>query len=79
MVGGENIEERNTLKILSNQLKPYDFMLCSSNYLINPCYIKVINVQTVTVGDDLLEISRLKRKQFLMQFNEWVAKGGCLL
>ena len=57
----------------------YDFMMCSSSFLVNPMYIQEIGPQTVTVGEDKLEISRLKKKSFMLQFNEWLAKGGGIL
>lgn len=72
----EDIECRNALRDVAKLLEPYDFMMCSSSFLINPNYIKRINVHTVTVGTTELEISRLKKKAFLLQFNEWLAKGG---
>ena len=71
-----DIEGRNTLSALAKELEKFDFMACSSCYLINPIYIKRINVHTVNVGGIELEISRLKKKTFLLQFNEWLAKGG---
>ena len=71
-----DIESRNTLREVAKLLEPYDFMMCSSSFLINPNYIKCINVHTVTVGNTELEISRLKKKDFLTQFNNWLAKGG---
>ena len=74
-----NMEGRNTLSALAKQLSTFDFMACSSSFLINPLYIKRINPRSVTVGEDELEISRLKKKDFLLQFNEWLAKGGTTL
>ena len=71
-----DIESRNTLREVAKLLEPYDFMMYSSSFLINPNYIKSINVHTVTVGNTELEISRLKKKDFLTQFNNWLAKGG---
>lgn len=72
------IEGRNTLSSLSKQLEIYDFMLCNSCFLINPTFIKNISGYTVKVGDDILEISRSKKKNFMMQFNNWIAKGGSI-
>ena len=71
-----DIECRSTLREIAKLLEPYDFMMCSSSFLINPNYIKSVNVHTVTVGNTELEISRLKKKDFLTQFNNWLAKGG---
>ena len=48
----------------------------SSSYLINMNYIKLIDGNTVLVGEDELAISRLKRKDFMQSFNEWAAKSG---
>lgn len=70
---------RNSLKNLASQLNRYDFMMSSSSFLINPLFIKKISKQAVHVGNDCLELSRLKRKQFLLEFNQWLAKGGDIL
>lgn len=71
-----DIEGRNTLKALAGQLEPYDFMVCNSCFLVNPNHIKNISGYSVQVGNDVLEISRSKRKAFMLQFNNWIAKGG---
>ena len=74
-----DIEGRNTLSGLAKALAQYDFMMISNCFLVNPLYIKTIGSHSVIVGDTELEISRLKKKAFLSQFNEWLAKGGSLL
>lgn len=71
-----NVEGRNTLKALAEQLEPYDFMICNSCFLVNPNHIKNISGYSVQVGNDVLEISRSKRKAFMAQFTNWLAKGG---
>ena len=76
LAGGRIFEARIPLGTLSEQLAPYDFMAISKNCLVNPAYIRRINTQTVELNGCMLDISRLKKKAFLLQFSEWLAKGG---
>lgn len=76
LAGGRIFEARIPLGTLSEQLAPYDFMAISKNCLVNPAYIRRINTQTVELNGCVLDISRLKKKAFLLQFSEWLAKGG---
>ena len=72
-----NIERLDTLSIdYSEQLAAYDFMAISKNCLINPAYIRRIDTQSVELNGCTLDISRLKKKSFLLQFSDWLAKGG---
>ena len=70
------VEARNSLSRLSEELAPYHFMMCNSCYLVNPHYIRSIKGHTVTVGPDELTISQPKKKAFMLQFNEWISRGG---
>lgn len=76
MADGHEAESRIPLAVLSEKLSSYDFMMISKNCLINPAYIRRINTQTIELGDTVLDLSRVKKKAFLLQFSEWVAKGG---
>lgn len=76
MSDGRMIESRSTLSAIAKKLENYGFAMCSSSYLINMNYIKLIDGNTVLVGEDELAISRLKRKDFMQSFNEWAAKSG---
>ena len=71
-----DFETYGTLKEVEGKLPARHFSRCNSCYLINPNYIRSIDGNTVKVGEDSLEISRPKKKNFLRQFNDWVAKGG---
>lgn len=76
MVGGNTFDARIPLGVLSEQLAAYDFMAISKNCLINPAYIRRIDTQSVELNGCTLDISRLKKKSFLLQFSDWLAKGG---
>lgn len=69
-------EGRNTIKNLSGLLAPYNFLRCNSCYLVNPAWIRYIGGYIVRVGEDELQISHPRRKEFVSRFNEWVARGG---
>ena len=75
----KNIESRNTISALAEELKQFDFISCNRSYLINPIYIKHIGLNSVIVGEDELTISRLKKKEFLTSFNDWLMRGGDVL
>ncbi len=71
-----DIEGRNSLRSVAKELEKYQFLLCSSSLLVNPVYIQSVNVKTVTVAGKEMELSRLKRKEFMLRFNAWLAKDG---
>lgn len=76
MSDGRIIESHNTLSAVAKKLENYGFAMCSSSYLVNMNYIKLIDGGTVLVGDNELMISRLKRKDFMQSFNEWASRSG---
>ena len=69
-------EGRNTIRNLSALLAPYHFMRCNSCYLVNPSWISYVGGYTVRVGEDELQISHPRKKEFVREFNEWAARGG---
>ena len=69
-------EGYNSIKALAEKLRQYDFMFCNNCYLVNPCHIRNVGGYTLKVGEDELQISHPRKKIFMQQFNEWVAKGG---
>lgn len=61
-----------SLTNVAKELEKHYFSLCNSCYLINLKYVKSISSSDVLVHDEKLLISRSKRKQFLMDVNEFL-------
>lgn len=73
---GNIVSGRSTISGLSEMLAPYNFLRCNNCYLVNPSWIRYIGGHTVRVGNDDLQISHPRRKEFIARFNEWAARGG---
>lgn len=57
------------------QLKDAAFALCNRCYLVNLKYVTGIHQYDVTVGREKLQISHLKRQEFLEKLNKYIAGG----
>ncbi|MCR5397514.1 MAG: LytTR family DNA-binding domain-containing protein [Lachnospiraceae bacterium] len=53
-----------------------NFIRCNNCYLVNPAHIDWVKGFEVKVGNDILAISRPRRKEFLEQLSIWYSKGG---
>ena len=62
-----------SLNSVQESLKNYGFVLCNSCYLVNLKHVKAIKQNDVLVGNDLLMISRHKKKEFIKALNEYLA------
>lgn len=63
-----------SLKTLEADRKLAGFARCNACYLVNLRYVRAVTGYTVTVGDDALEISRPKRKSFVMRLNQYLGE-----
>lgn len=63
---------RGTLKKLEENLIPQHFLRCNNCYLVNLRHITSVQDGTVTVGNDILPISRPKKKNFMDKFTEYL-------
>lgn len=70
------LEAGGALSKVEHELRPWNFLRCNSCYLVNPQHIEWVHGYTVKVGDDELQISHPKRKEFIKGLTEWLAKGG---
>lgn len=70
------LESGGALSKVEHELRTWNFLRCNSCYLVNPQYIEWVRGYTVKVGDDELQISHPKRKEFIKGLTEWLAKGG---
>lgn len=70
------LETGGTLSKAEEELKSWGFLRCNSCFLVNPRYVEWIRGHTVKVAQDELQISHPKRKDFLKNMTDWLAKGG---
>lgn len=60
------------IKAFEQQLKSVNFARCNNSFLVNLRHCREINGDSVTVGDDVLKISRGKKQEFLARFSEFL-------
>lgn len=64
-----------TMKRVEDLMPPGRFFRCNSCYLVNLEYVKKIDGNNVWVGDEVLQVSRPKRKSFLDALHEYYCRG----
>lgn len=69
-----NYTTYDQLNNVQNVLAPYQFALCNRYLLVNLQFVTAIEEFSVTVAGEKLQISRNKKKSFLMSLNEYL--GG---
>lgn len=72
----QTIQTRGTMERAEKQLAPWNFLRCNNCYLVNPRYIDWVRGYTVKVGDEELQISHPRRKQFMEALGQWYGQGG---
>ena len=65
-----------TLKTIEKQLEPEGFFRCNYCYLVNMNHVRFLDGSTVNVGDEELQISRNRRKEFLQRLTQFYGRGG---
>ncbi|MCR4746000.1 MAG: LytTR family transcriptional regulator, partial [Lachnospiraceae bacterium] len=68
----EKIESRGTMREMEEALAKEHFFRCSKCYLVNLEHVNKVDDLSVTVGSDILQISRLKKKQFMDELNKFM-------
>ncbi len=72
----EVLEMTGVLANVEKQLSQYGFLKCNKCYLVNPKYIVRVQGHEVTVGNEVLQISRPRRAGFLAELANWYAGSG---
>lgn len=67
-----NFTSLGSMAQISEQLKDFPFALCNRCYLVNFRFIEGIDQFEVTVGGEKLQVSHLKRKDFMQKFNYYL-------
>lgn len=56
--------EYKTLKEVESKLSPYGFSRCNNCYLVNLMYVTLVHGYTVNLGEEQLQISQPRKKEF---------------
>lgn len=67
--------QSGVLANVQNSLEGEPFSLCNRCYLVNLRYVTAVKQFDVYLGDQVLQISRLKRANFIQDLNNYLAKG----
>lgn len=73
---GEVITCSGTLRAVAEKFKNYPFVMCNRCYLVNLRYVKEVRGDDVYVGNDVLQISKARRKDFIGRLNGYFGAGG---
>lgn len=69
-------ETYNTLSNYLELLKNEPFALCNRCYLVNLKYVNKVNKDTVYIGENCIQMSRRKYKEFMNSLNKYLGNGG---
>lgn len=71
-----NFEMIDTLSKYKEILKNDTFAQCNQCYLVNLRHVKKVTKDSVYIGDEIIQMSRRKQKEFLSAFNKYLGIGG---
>lgn len=66
----------DTLSNYLNLLKNEPFSLCNRCYLVNLKYVNKVNKDAVYIGNNCIQMSRRKYKEFMNSLNKYLGNGG---
>ena len=72
----EDIKAKGSMREVEEELKSYSFFLCNKGYLINLAFVDGIQGNDIKIGEDLLQVSRAKKKPFLDAMNDYMRTMG---
>lgn len=67
------VEVTGVLSKVEDELKRFGFLRCNQCYLVNPKFIMSVNGLSVTVGNEVLAISRPRKNAFMTDLANWYA------
>ena len=70
---GGSVSTRSTMRDAEKLLADHGFCRCNQCYLVNLRYVKAVDDEMVTVGDERLRISRSKKKELVKALSEFMA------
>lgn len=69
--------ERSTMRAAAAQLEKMSFIMCNSGCMVNAAYVKKVVGNDVFVGNDILQLSRGRKKGFMERYIDYLSKGSC--
>jgi DNA-binding LytR/AlgR family response regulator len=70
-----NYRERNSIKCVEEQLQQRSFSRCNSGYLVNLAYVDRVDKNGVWVLEDVLQMSRPKKKPFMDALAAYIGRN----
>lgn len=67
---------KGAMRDVEDSLVGEGFFRCNKCYLINLEYVKSFQNNDITVGKDVVQVSRARKKEFLDQLNEYMSEVG---
>lgn len=61
-----------SMKNIEEKLVPFDFFRCNNGYIVNLKHVKNVDKNIVTVGNHELQISRPRRKEFMIALTNYI-------
>lgn len=68
-----DFKTRGTMTNVIEQLKGFPFALCNRCFLVNLSFVTEVKAWTVVVDGEELQISHLKRKEFINKVNKFIS------
>lgn len=76
VAGGEELRLIGKMKEVEDALAGKNFFRCSNCYLVNLSHVLGIDGNEITVGKDKIQISRRRKKEFLIALHSYLNGGG---
>lgn len=68
-----DIKASGSLEKIAAMLPSYQFSMCNRCYLVNLGYITAVKQKSVVIGNEELQVSRLKHSNFMHDLNCYLA------
>lgn len=68
-------KEKNSLKNVESILKEANFERCNNCYLVNLRYVAGVEKSTVIINEDILQISRPRKKDFINALTKYLGRN----
>ncbi|MCR5452912.1 MAG: LytTR family DNA-binding domain-containing protein [Lachnospiraceae bacterium] len=72
----EDIETKGSIREMDEKLKGESFFQCNKGYLINLAFVDGLTGNDVRIGDDILQVSRSKKKPLIDALNDYMREMG---
>lgn len=70
------LRQYQPLKEAEDTLKDFGFVKCNNYCLVNLAFVTAIDKSTVVIGDERIDMSRPRKKDFIAKFTDFTHGGG---